>query len=146
MVQSEFNEATRTMLFNNSSPLIHCSAIFENICWTQAAYALLCQPHHKDTSSMFVYALIWKCCRRRIVVVQLTQKSVCCLCLKQMEYFDDVFHTFLDLNSVIYLAVNGSQVSRFSCFPKMNEAFTGLERHGGKWLMTKCSFWGGVTL
>ncbi len=58
VVQSEFNEATRTMLFNNSSPLVHCSAIFENICWTQAAYALLCQPHHKDTSSLFVYALI----------------------------------------------------------------------------------------
>ncbi len=28
----------------------------------------------------------------------------------------------------------------------MNEAFMGLERHGGKWLMTKFSFWGGVTL
>ncbi len=42
VVQSEFNEETRTMLFNNSSPLVHCSAIFKNICWTQAAYALLC--------------------------------------------------------------------------------------------------------
>ncbi len=30
--------------------------------------------------------------------------------------------------------------------PKTNEAFTGLVRHGGKWLMTKFSFWGGVTL
>ncbi len=26
------------------------------------------------------------------------------------------------------------------------QAFTALERHGGKWLMTKLSFWGGVTL
>ncbi len=24
-----------------------------------------------------------------------------------MDYFDDVFHSFLDLDSVIYLAVNG---------------------------------------
>ncbi len=36
-----------------------------------------------------------------------------------------------------------SQASQFSsknilnCVPKTNEAFTGLERHGGKWLMTK---------
>ncbi len=27
-----------------------------------------------------------------------------------------------------------------------NEAFTGLERHEGKRLMTKISFWGGVSL
>ncbi len=33
-----------------------------------------------------------------------------------------------------------------NCVPKTNKAFTGLERHGGKWLMTKFSFWGGVTL
>ncbi len=45
-----------------------------------------------------------------------------------------------------------SQASRFfiqnflNCVPKTNEAFTGLERHGGKWLITKLSFWGGVTL
>ncbi len=71
----------------------------------------------------------------------------------QMDYFDDVFHTFLGLDSVIYLAVNGT-VTRlpvfiqniWNCVPKTNKAFTGLEWHGGKWLMTKCSFWGGVTL
>ncbi len=33
-----------------------------------------------------------------------------------------------------------------NCVPKMNWDFTGLERHGGKWLTTKFSFWGGVTL
>ncbi len=69
VVQSEFNEATRTLflrkenktttLFNNSSPLVQRSTILENIRWTQAAYALVCQPRHKDTSSTFVYALIW---------------------------------------------------------------------------------------
>ncbi len=57
-----------------------------------------------------------------------------------MEYPGDVFHTFLDLDSVIYLAVNGT-VTNLPVFIqnilnwvlKMNEAFTGLEWHGGKW-------------
>ncbi len=64
VVQSEFNEATRKLflrkenktmsLFNNSSPLVQRSAIFENIRWTQAAYALLCQPHTGRWT-------IWRC-------------------------------------------------------------------------------------
>ncbi len=70
-----------------------------------------------------------------------------------MDNFDHVFHTFPGLDSVIYLAVNGT-VSTLPVFiqnilnrvPKTNKALTGLERHGGKWLMTKFSFWGGVTL
>ncbi len=70
-----------------------------------------------------------------------------------MDYFDDVFHIFLGFDSVIYLAVNGT-VTNFPVFmqntlnfvPKTNEAFMGLERHCGKWLMTTFSFWGGVTL
>ncbi len=45
-----------------------------------------------------------------------------------MDYFDDVFHTFLGLDSVNCLAVNGTVTS----LPKTNEEFTGLERHGGK--------------
>ncbi len=32
-----------------------------------------------------------------------------------MDYFDDVFHTFLGLDSVIYLAVNGT-VTRLPVF------------------------------
>ncbi len=48
-----------TTLFINSSPLVQCSAILEKIRWTQAANAVLCQPHHTDTSYAFVYALIW---------------------------------------------------------------------------------------
>ncbi len=62
-----------------------------------------------------------------------------------MDYFDDVFYTFLDFDSVIYLAVNGTVTSLLvfllnilNCVPKMNEAFMGLERRGGKWLMLKC--------
>ncbi len=71
----------------------------------------------------------------------------------QMDYFGDVFHTFLGLDSAIYLAVNGTVKNLpvfiqniLNCVPKTNKAFTGLERHGGKWLMAKFSFWGGVTL
>ncbi len=69
-----------------------------------------------------------------------------------MEYSGDVFHTFMDLDSVIYLAVNGTVTSLpvfiqniLNCVSKTNKAFTGLERHGGKWLMTKFLFWGGVS-
>ncbi len=53
-----------------------------------------------------------------------------------MDYFVDVFHTFLGLDSVYYLAVNGTVTSLpvfiqniLNCVPKTNEAFTGLERH-----------------
>ncbi len=56
-----------------------------------------------------------------------------------MEYPDDAFHTFLGLNSVIYLAVNGTVTNLpvfiqkiLNCVPKTNKAFTGMERHGGK--------------
>ncbi len=56
-----------------------------------------------------------------------------------MEYPDDAFHTFMDLDSVIYLAVNGTVTSLLvfiqnilNCVLKTNEAFTGLERHAGK--------------
>ncbi len=55
-----------------------------------------------------------------------------------MEYTDDAFHTFLDLDSVIYYAVNGTVTSLpvfiqniLNCVLKMNKAFTGLEWHGG---------------
>ncbi len=60
-----------------------------------------------------------------------------------MEYSGDAFHTFLGLNSVIYLAVNGTVTSLpvfiqniLNCVLKTNKAFTGLERHWGKWKMT----------
>ncbi len=69
----------------------------------------------------------------------------------QMDYF--VFHTFLGLDSGIYLAVNGTVTNLLvfilnilNCVLKTNEAFMGLERHGGKWLMTTFLFWGGVIL
>ncbi len=55
-----------------------------------------------------------------------------------MEYSGDAFHTFMDLDSVNYLAVNGTVTSLpdsiqniLNCALKTNEAFTGSERHGG---------------
>ncbi len=49
-----------------------------------------------------------------------------------MEYFDDAFHTFMDLDSAIYYAVNGTVTSLqvfiqniLSCIPKTNESLTG---------------------
>uniref|UniRef100_A0A8C1X321 Protein kinase D4 n=1 Tax=Cyprinus carpio TaxID=7962 RepID=A0A8C1X321_CYPCA len=55
-----------------------------------------------------------------------------------MNYSDDAFHTFLDLDTVIYLAVYGTVTSLpvfiqniLNCVPKANGAFMGLERHGG---------------
>ncbi len=58
----------------------------------------------------------------------------------QMEYFGDVFHTFLDLDSVIYLAVNGIQ----NTHPKYHkfcsedkQSFYGFGMTWGKWTITK---------
>ncbi len=123
---------------------------------------------------------LWFKWKQRILVARLTQNSVHCLrpadilskmALRwirgdgirfitsrlnhwwQMDYSDDAFHTFLGLDSVIYLAVNGTVTNLpvfiqniLNCVLKTNEDFMGLERHGGKWLMTAFSFWGGVTL
>ncbi len=68
----------------------------------------------------------------------------------KIEYPSD---PFLDLDKVIYLAVNGTVTSLpvfiqniLNCVLKSNEAFTDLERHGGKWKTTTFSFWGGVSL
>ncbi len=54
-----------------------------------------------------------------------------------MDYSGNVFHTFLGLDSGIYLAVNGTVTSLpvfiqniLNCVLKTNKAFTGLERHG----------------
>ncbi len=84
---------------------------------------------------IFVF-FVYKKYYRRFITFRLNH-------LWQMDYFDDVFHTFLGLDSVIYLAVNGTVTSLpvfiqniLNCVPKTNKAFTGLERHGGKRLMT----------
>ncbi len=139
VVQSECYEATRILFVNKENKNYDFTQQFhvtvapfwrESIRWTQTAYAVLCQPHHTDTLFSFKSKRKW-----------------------QMDYFDNVFHTFLGLDSVIYLSVNGTVTSLpvfiqniLNWVPKTNKAFTGLERHGSKWLMTKFSFSGGVTL
>ncbi len=56
-----------------------------------------------------------------------------------MDYFNDVLATFLDLDRVMILVVNGRvrELSEFIkniliCVPKMNEGLTGLEQHEGE--------------
>ncbi len=70
-----------------------------------------------------------------------------------MDYYDDAFHTFMDLDSAIYYAVNGTVTCLpvfiqhiLNCVLKTNKAFMGLERHGVSDLKAKFSFWGGVSL
>ncbi len=55
-----------------------------------------------------------------------------------MDYSDYAFHTFMDHDSAIYYAVNGTVTSLpdfiqniLNCVLKTNEAFMSLERHGG---------------
>ncbi len=126
--------------------------------WYRRAYALCVQW----------ISLKWRygdreetnCWKKVIIFIFFAYKKYCRRIIKfrlnhwwQMDYPDDAFHNFLCLDSENYLAVNGTVTSLpvfiqniLNCVPKMNEAFTGLERHGGNWLMTKFSFWGGVTL
>ena len=94
---------------------------------------------------IFVF-FVYKKYSRRFITLQLNHWW-------QMDYSDDAFHTFLDLDTVIYLAVYGTVTDLpvfiqniLNCVPKTNEAFTCLEQHGGKWIMTKFSFWDGVSL
>ncbi len=64
-----------------------------------------------------------------------------------MDYSDDAFHTFMGLDGVFYLAVNGTVTnlpvfiqSTLNCVPKTNEAFMGLEQHGVSDLWQKFHF------
>ncbi len=113
-----------TTLFNISCPLHHHSAILESIRWMQTVYTVV----------IFVF-FAYRKYSRSFITLRLNH----CGKWTILEMF---FHTFLGLDSVIYLGVNGTvTASRFhpnilNCVPKMNEAFMGLERHGGKWLMT----------
>ncbi len=49
-----------------------------------------------------------------------------------MEYSGDAFHTFLDLDSVIYTSLPVLIQNILNRVLKTNKAFTGLEWHGGK--------------
>ncbi len=146
----------------------------------QTSYAVLCQPHHTDRFSTFIYALIWMktaylcgAAKQRtrfassgyypkwryaggddllnkvVIFVFFAYKkysrSFTMLRLNhwwQMDYFGDVFHTFLGLDSVNYLAVNGT-VTCLRIHPKYLKlcsedewSFYGFGTTWGKWLMT----------
>ncbi len=61
-----------------------------------------------------------------------------------MDNSDDVFHTFLGLDSVIDWDTSQALPvfiqNILNVFLKTNKAFTGLERHGGKVINDKISF------
>ncbi len=44
-----------------------------------------------------------------------------------MDNFSYVLSTFLDLECVALLSMEGQKALRFHCVPKMNECLTGLE-------------------
>ncbi len=145
----------------------------ESIRWMQTAYTLLCQPQRTEERTQFAssgYSPKWcygdaerqrgdELLNKVVIFIFFAYKKYSRCFIKyrlnhwwQMDYFDDAFHTFLGLDSENYLAVNGTVTNLLvfiqnilNCVLKMNEAFTGLERHGGKSLMP-FSFWGGVTL
>ncbi len=123
-----------TTLFNNSSPphLLRVSvAAFWRISTGRKLRTLFCVSHTTWIRCFRSNQSVNKL-RRCIRVVRLTQNCVHSLCP------GNIFHTFLGLDGVIYLAVNGTVTSLpvfiqniLNCVPKTNEAFTGLERHGG---------------
>ncbi len=112
---------------------------------------------------------LWFERKQRVPVAWLTQNSVCSFFFAykkyshsfaklllnhrcQMDYSDYVFLYFSGPRQCNLL---GSQWDshkppgfhpKLNCVPKTNKAFTDLEQHGGKWIMVKFSFWGGVTL
>jgi len=57
-----------------------------------------------------------------------------------MDYFDDVFISFLDKDSILYIFNGGTESSRTKW------RFYGLERHEGESLMTSFSFLCELTL
>ncbi len=70
-----------------------------------------------------------------------------------MDYFTDLLATFLSLDRVKTLAVNGGvrELLEFIeniliCVLKMNGGLSGLERHEGEQLMTEFSFLGELSL
>ncbi len=131
MVQSEFNDATRTLFLhkeNKLSPLVQHSAILENIRWTQAAYAVLCQPHTRYAfrsnqsvnkhriricavrlnKVIFFVFFAQKKCSRHFIIFGLNHWW-------QMDYSDDAFHTFLGFAVLItWQSLGQSQTSQLS--------------------------------
>ncbi len=119
-----------TTLFNNLS-LRHHSAILENIHWTQTAYAVLCQPRYGDAEETN--------CWIKSLLFSLRTKST-------LSYFSVPWQCYLLSSQWDSHKPPGFHPKYLKLCSEDEQRFTGLERHRGKWLMTKSSFWGGVTL
>ncbi len=127
-----------------TSHLSQRSTILEIIPWTQNAYTLLHQPRHRDASSSLRSDLntnsapLWPGISKMMLCWHRGDVTVPKCWIKS---FFCVQKVFLSLHNVTNLAILIQNI--LNCVLKINEAFTGLERHGGKWKMT-FSFWGGV--
>ncbi len=111
VVQSEFNEATRKLFLRKENKTM---SLFNN-------------------SSPLVAPFL------RISAGGKQRTLLCVSRILEDGLSDDAFYTFMDLDSAIYYAVNGTVTSLpvliqniLNCVPKMNKAFMGWERHGGK--------------
>ncbi len=98
---------------------------------------------------------LWFEWKQLMHVAQLTQNSIRSRTFVKLQlnpwchvdYFTDLLATFLDVDRGNYIAVYG-RVRELSecikniliCVLKTNKAFMGLERHAGKWVITKFSF------
>ncbi len=159
VVQSELYEATRILFVrkenkNNDNNLSHLSAAPHGYVfyislrfdlnknsvsvwcgWHRTAYAVCVQ---RIISKMALRWCRWdKLLNKVVIFIFFAYKKYSRRFIKfrlnhwwQMDYFGDVFHTFLGLDSVIYLAVNGTVKSLpvfiqniLNCVPKTNKAF-----------------------
>lgn len=144
----------------------------ENIHWMQTVHALLSQPCCFSSNQSIKTCRLTQNSVHSLHSVDAPQNGTKVMQRETEESLFFVFFTYkkypcrfiqfrlnhwwqivLDLNSAIYLTVNGSVTIHpifnqniLNCLTKTNKASPGLERVGGKWLMTKFSFWGGVTI
>ncbi len=122
---------TKTMtLFNNPSPLLQRSAILENIRWTQAVYAVLCQSCLHAACIQWIFskmALHWsrgdEILLNKVVFVFFPYKSILVASLKS-DWTTDGRLTILTVHIFIlfwaltvlftWQSMGQSQTSRFS--------------------------------
>ncbi len=139
------------------SPLSQHSAILEFIPWTQNAYSLLQQPGLKDA----LFALKSEISTRPCVEADVEDCTHLASTLRDGRWSIlamlfiffwtlTVKFTWQSMGQYINITLINIKISLIqnilNCVPKTNKTFTCLERHVGKWKMTKLSFWGGVSL
>ncbi len=125
----------------------------------------VCSLHPADILQN-VATVKWRKCRRDkllnkdVIFVLFACKKYYCSFITlqlnhwwQMDYFDNVFHTFLSLDSVIYSAVNGTVTSLLvflqnilNCVPKTDKSFYGFGTTWGLVINDKLLILCGVNL